>query len=283
MISSSSPPRKVAVITRTRKRPLFLQRAKNSILQQTYNDFVWIIVNDGDAPEPVEVLAADARSHGRDVRTLHLPQQSGMEYASNHGIKSCHSTYIAIHDDDDAWHPDFLTTLVKGLDSKPNWLGAAARVEQITERVDNSRIIEVGRELFMPWLRAFYLIDMLQRNLFPPIALLFRRSIYDQLGGFDAKLPVLGDWDFHLRMLQAGDIGFVDQVLAYYHVREEKSPDGNTITSNLSLHAETDAMIRNYWLRQDLQAGKFGLGSLASLARQHLAMWKLLYRITDKN
>jgi len=280
-VRTKPPHRKVAVITRTRERPLLLQRAKHSIAGQNFQDFLWVIVNDGDAPEPVEVAAAEARREGCEVLTRHLPRRSGMEFASNHGIRSSRSEFIAIHDDDDTWHPDFLAMLVEALEKRPDWLGAASRVEQVTEHIEDNRITEVDRVPFMPWIRAFYLIDMLQQNLFPPIALLFRRSLYDKLGGFDAELPVLGDWDFHLRMLQAGEIGLIDQTLAYYHLRQEGS-QGNTITDKLFLHAETDALIRNHWLRRDLKVGRFGLGSLASLARQHWAMWKLLYQLTGR-
>jgi glycosyltransferase involved in cell wall biosynthesis len=269
---------RVAVITRTRERPLLLERAMQSVAGQSVRDFVWVIVNDGGAKDPIEVTATKARRKGVEVIIRHLPRQNGMEYASNVGINTCKSDYIAIHDDDDAWNPDFLKTMLPVLDARRDWLGAACRTEQVTERIEGGKIIELERAVFMPWVRAFYLIDMLQQNLFPPIAFLFRRSIYDKLGGFDAKLPVLGDWDFHLRVLQAGEIGLVDQMLATYHLRHQEGPDGNTITANIALHAEIDALIRNRWLRQDLAKGRFGLGSLAGLARQHNAMWKLLRR-----
>jgi len=278
----SLPRRKVAVITRTRERALLLQRAKASILAQTHKDFLWVIVNDGGAHDPVDAVAADACKQGCNAVALHLPHQSGMEFASNHGIKSCKSDFLAIHDDDDAWHPDFLKTLVAALEEKPNWLGAVCRVEQVTERIENNAIIEIERTVFMPWVRALYLIDMLQQNLFPPIALLFRRSAYNKVGGFDAELPVLGDWDFHIRLLRRGDIGLIDHRLATYHLRHQKGTDGNTVTSQQELHAEIDAMIRNKWLRHDLDSGRFGLGSLVSLARQHNAMWRFLYQLTAK-
>jgi glycosyltransferase involved in cell wall biosynthesis len=279
---SLAPQHKVAVITRTFNRPLLLQRAMQGVVGQSFKDFVWVIVNDGGEAGAVDQVAAAARDKGCNVQVQHLTKQGGMENASNVGIRSCASDFITIHDDDDSWHADFLATLVPALEQRPDWLGIVARTEQVTERIEGAAIHEIGREPFMPWLRAFYLIDMLQQNLFPPIALLFRRRVYDRLGGFNARLSVLGDWDFHVRLLRAGEIGLVDQVLTFYHLRHQEGVDGNTITNNMALHAETDAAIRNGWLREDLENRRVSWGALAGLARQHWAMWKLLHKMTDK-
>ena len=50
------------------------------------------------------------------------------------------------------------------------------------------------------WLQNVYLSDLAVENRFPPISFLFRRSVYDKIGGFDEELPVLGDWDFNLKV-----------------------------------------------------------------------------------
>lgn len=60
-----------AVITRTKSRPLLLQRAMASVAAQTFRDFTWVVVNDGGEPGPVDRMAAEARSRGIDVSVLH--------------------------------------------------------------------------------------------------------------------------------------------------------------------------------------------------------------------
>jgi hypothetical protein len=84
-------------------------------------------------------------------------------------------------------------------------------------------------------------------------------------------VPVLGDWDFHLRFAMRSDIGVIQRPLANYHHRidigEKDSAYGNTVIDGIDFHVEYDARLRNEWLREDMAAGKIGLGTLVGLAR----------------
>ena len=57
MVKSTSIP-KVAIITRTKDRSKFLERAVQSVLQQTMKDYVHVILNDGGAKNEVNKLLA---------------------------------------------------------------------------------------------------------------------------------------------------------------------------------------------------------------------------------
>lgn len=283
MLSRSSA--RVAVVTRTRNRPLLLPRAADSVSRQTFRDLVWVVVNDGGDPAPVRQAAARVRAAGFAVVECHQADSRGMEAASNRGCRAADSAYLAIHDDDDSWEPEFLAHTVAALAAEPSWAGVVTRAHRVEERLTATGWEELNREVFNPWVRAIHLVDMMQRNLFPPIALLFRRDAYDQVAGFDEALPVLGDWDFNLRLLLHRDLGFLPLTLANYHIRSSGTGgvgDGaddaylNTVSQDPAVFARHDAALRNHWLRRELAEGRFGLGALAALGRQHLAMWEVL-------
>jgi hypothetical protein len=267
----------VVVVTRTKNRPLLLPRARESVEAQSYEDRLWVLVNDAGAREPIEREAAAARAKGLDTLVIHRDQSSGMEAASNHGIGSSTSEFVVIHDDDDTWHPDFLTRTVAFLRDNPTFVGVTTRCFRVEETLS-----EAGPKIFQttPYndrLHAMHLGDMAIQNQFPPISFLFRRSLYEQLGGFDESLPVLGDWDFHLRALLVGDIGVIPEKLANYHLREQPagglSQYGNTITSGDEMHLLHDSLYRNQKLREDIEAGRPGIGFLLTMGRmeQHLS------------
>ena len=69
----------VAIVVRTRNRPLLLARALADIFSQTYSDFTVTVVNDGGAPADVEqvVSALPARNRER-TRILHRAASEGM-------------------------------------------------------------------------------------------------------------------------------------------------------------------------------------------------------------
>lgn len=258
--------KKVAVITRTKNRALLLKRALESVSSQTFRDFLWVIVNDAGERPPVEEIAAEARRRGIETRVLHREKSVGMEAASNAGIRSCASEYIVIHDDDDSWAPVFLERTTAFLDSEPLFAGVITHTTRVNEVIENGAVRTTSQYGFNTWLKSVYLMEMLMVNSFPPISFLYKRSVYDTLGGYDESLPVLGDWDFNIRFLRCADIGVIQEQLANYHFRENISDAGdvcgNTVVAGLEKHARYDAILRNHYFRTD----PAGLGTLINLA-----------------
>ena len=272
----------VAVITRTKDRPILLKRAKESICGQVFKDFIWVIINDGGNINGLSEIVEEAKSQGINVLFINNENSRGMEAASNLAIKSSDSKYIVIHDDDDSWESDFLETTVTFLESDKNKIfgGVVSRVNLIEEVLENNLCRKVKSYPFNEWLNHIYFRDLLSHNLFPPISFLFKRSIYDKTNGFDESLPVLGDWDFHMRFLMYANIAVIPKILANYHQRIN-TPQAvycNTVVDGIALHHTYDMVIRNKYLRDDIQNNKNGLGMLMN-ARQALVLPKLEYEI----
>lgn len=278
-MKSSSVKPVVAVITRTRNRPLMMARALDSLSAQVFSDLAWILVNDGGEPGPVESIAELGRQRGLCVTVLHHQQSRGMEVASNAGIRASDSEFIVIHDDDDSWEPAYLETCVGFLREFPHYAGVVTQSTKIEEEVLPNGIKILARSPFNPGLMSIYLHEMAQENTFPPISFLYRRSVIDEIGLYAEELPVLGDWDFNLRFLERHDIGVIPAALANYHHRRAL-PDaqghyGNSLYAGQNRHIEYDAIVRNRLLRRDLALGKPGLGWLVATGRQHLALRRL--------
>ena len=266
-MSEGRPPL-VAVVTRTRDRPLFLARALESVAAQTFTDVVWVVVNDGGARAPVDAVIAGARARGLAVELIHREASTGMEAASNAGVGASVSEFVVLHDDDDSWDPRFLARMTETLTGWPQRVGVACWTQEVRERLDGATIVETGRRRSADSPAAVSLGLLAARNLFPPIAFLYRRAAYDAAGGYDETLPVLGDWDFNLRLARQSEIGVLPEELARYHVRRDGDHEGaNSVTRHKALHAETDLAIRDRYLREDLESGVFGLGALMTMAR----------------
>jgi glycosyltransferase involved in cell wall biosynthesis len=264
---------KVAVITRTRERPLMLRRALDSVCSQTMTDLIWAIVNDAGEKEPVEAIAEAARSRGCTVLTVHNEIQKGMEAAANAGISQTASSYIVVHDDDDSWDPRFVEACTSFLDQRPEFVGVVTQTVSVKERILPDRILELKRGPSRRNLKAIHIADRARSNLFPPISFLYRRDLFDKIGGYDEAMKVLGDWNFNLHALLLGDIGVIDEPLARYHVRPhlESRQDSysNTVVSGLTDHHEHEALFRNRHIRNDIALGKVGLGTMLAIGRLH--------------
>lgn len=259
------------IITRTKNRPFFLKRAIDSVCRQTHTDWLHVIVNDGGESEPVDSLVASyPESYRKKCKVLHLPKSLGMEAASNHAIRSFDSQYLVILDDDDSWHPEFLAKTTARLDKKriPTLGGVVTFAVKVIEQVEGTEVREVKREPFNDFLQAVTLYEMAAGNLFTTNSFLFERKAWEEVGGFDPELPVLGDWEFNIRFLAKFDIDLVHESLSYFHhrVTNQQSSFGNSGVGGRRDHIFYSMFIRNRLIRQDLKDGKFGLGMLVNNA-----------------
>ncbi|GGG47797.1 hypothetical protein GCM10011374_07760 [Kocuria dechangensis] len=255
--------RTVAVVMRTKDRPVLLRRALDDVLAQTFADWRLVVVNDGGAPGPVDELVArreDALA-GR-VTVLHHRRSVGMEAATNRGLRAAESEFVAVHDDDDQWHPTFLQRTVAHLeDPRTTDDGVMVRTEIVYERVEGDVVREEGRELFWADLHEITLTDLLKINRAVPISFLYRRAVHGVLGDYDESLPVVGDWEFHLRFLQTFTVGFLDgRPLAFWNQRPgQAGPLGNSVTDLTDAHRRYDLLVRERHLKQWTAENGIGL------------------------
>jgi glycosyltransferase involved in cell wall biosynthesis len=247
---------RVAVITRTKNRPVLFRRAAESVGSQTLTDLVWTVVNDGgDAAEVVDIMRA-AQIDPRRMMLVSHGKSQGMEAASNAGIAASDSDYIVIHDDDDSWHPEFLERTVAFLDAPEGarYGGVATHSQYISEEIRDDIVIEHDARPYNDWVRNVHLSEMACGNFFPPIAFVFRREVLERIGGFNEALPVLGDWFFNLEFLLEDDIAVLPEPLARYHHRDRGDTAGsayaNSVIGGVSKHEEFAAVARNAFLRR---------------------------------
>jgi len=275
----------VAVITRTKDRNLLLPRAVESVLNQTENNWVHVIVNDGGNAALVDQLLApyQERYQGR-LRVLHHEQSRGMEAASNAGIQASDSKYILIHDDDDSLEPIFLERCITELSNCPfpSVKGVVTHITQIFEKIENDKITEVRRITYDPDLTAITLPLMSEVNRFMPISFLFERNVFGHVGYFDETLPVIGDWEFNIRFLMQFDIIVIKETLANYYIRTNSPPKySNTVTVGKDAHLFHRSLIINKHIRNDLQSGKITQGMLLAYGDYFLRIGHNLWRFNQ--
>lgn len=259
----------VTIVTRTKNRPVLLPRALASVLSQTHEDWHLYVVNDGGERKPIDDLISHyfTAFNGR-ITAIHHEESQGMEAASNAALRTSHGDFIAIHDDDDSWHPKFLEETIEFLLASGNQRYAAVvtHCTEIRERVVDDGIVEEGRRMWAGNRKFIDFADMLQQNNVPSIALLIRRSAAQRLGYFNESLPVLGNWDFNLRLMYMGDIAVIPKSLAYYHTRCSVGHQhySNSMSGlHQSQYELYFGLYRNSLFRASLQNGISHLGPLS--------------------
>lgn len=108
---------KVTVLMPVYNAEVYLEEAIESILDQTYRDFEFLIINDGSTDESKKIIESYT---DRRIRLENNKKNRGLNYSLNKGIDLARGKYIARMDADDVSLPDRLQVQVEFMDKNPD-------------------------------------------------------------------------------------------------------------------------------------------------------------------
>lgn len=244
---------RVSIVIRTKDRPVMLARALENVLGQSWTDWQMVIVNDGGEVPVLEATLAPFQQRLADrVTVVHNSESSGRPAAANRGFERATGEFVAVHDDDDLWHPEFLQRTVGHLERHPADVAVVVQSEIVDERAEAGGFVEVARYPFGPPADVVSLVDLILINRMVPISMLLRRDVLEELGGWDETLLCVEDWEFNLRLATAGPIGYLHgEPLAFWMQRPSVTdgPMATSMVGNAKEHYEFDRLVRERALR----------------------------------
>ena len=167
----------------------YLAQAVESILDQTWTDFEFIIVNDGSTDETANILASYD-----DPRMRVLTQANrGISRARNWALAQSRGRFVAVMDADDVSLPMRLERQVAFLETHPDVgiLGTAARfIDEFEDR---------EWEYWPPTAGDRLRHHLVQGNPFIHTSVIMRRSILEAVGGYSEEYPYLVDYELFVR------------------------------------------------------------------------------------
>lgn len=205
----------VSVIMPVYNAERYLTEAVESILRQTFRDFELIVIDDCSTDSSLAMMKSFAEGDER-VRLLENAQNLGITPTLNRGIQAARGKYIARMDADDVSLPDRLEKQVAFLQANPeiglisgDALGIDANGIEID--ADYSLTVEPG---YVKWLLLFTC----------PIthpAVMGRKALFEQAGGYDVVLQYAQDYDLWQRMSQFTQITNLPDVLVRRRVHSQ--------------------------------------------------------------
>ena len=195
----------VAVVVPVRDRAAMVSEAIASVLAQTYRDFALVVVDDGSTDGSASIAEAALADAPPGARVLRQETQ-GVAAARNAGVAAVDCRWIAFLDSDDLWLPTKLAAQMAWLAARP-----AYRIAQTGERWLDQGWHRNPRQWHRKEERLFP--RCLVRCLVSPSAVIIRRDLYDDLGGFDASFTVCEDYELWLRIALREPVGLVPEPL----------------------------------------------------------------------
>ena len=179
----------------------YLGGAIESVLAQSYPETEIIVVDDGSTDDSLNVLH---RYEGR-LRWMRQERQ-GVSTARNRGAQESRGELLAFLDADDLWHPKKLERQVERL-TADNGLGLIHCGETVID--DHGRTLVVRCEGGEGWVAEALLRYQRIVVFGPGSPSLIPRRIFEEIGGFDARLTTFADWDLAYRIACRYRIGCV--------------------------------------------------------------------------
>jgi glycosyltransferase involved in cell wall biosynthesis len=258
----------------------FLREAIDSVLQQSFTDFEFIIVDNQSTDKTVEIIKSytDPR-----IKFFQNETNIGLIPNWNMAMSKASGQYMKVMPADDLIYPDNLKLLLEVLDKDVNkrisMVCSRKQVIDETGRVILTRGYAGKTEKEIPGLKAIHKNIRSGGNIIGEAgAILFRREILAKTGVFNSKYYYVLDIDLWYKILQHGNLYYLPKALSAFRVSSasestviKDSQLGDIRGFNTMLSRQKELKVSFY----TLQMGSFKAW-LSSVAK------KLIYRFLIK-
>lgn len=201
---------KVSIIIACYNDPYVVEAVK-SANSQTYQNKEIILVDDGSNEEVAEII----QNLKNEVDHILVQENSGQSIARNNGIKKSTGELILNLDSDDFFEPNFCEKAMEVFNNNRTVKIVTCKAR----RFNINGIIDV----FTP--RGGTIDDFLFSNSALGSSM-FRRTDWNEVGGYEENLPILGfeDWELYLNLLKSGGQAYVlNEELFNYRIRKNST------------------------------------------------------------
>jgi hypothetical protein len=210
--SSQTPP--VSVVMAVHNGERFLRDSIDSILNQTFADFEFIIVDDGSTDSTVAILTsyADSRIHViRNDKTIGLPT------SLNLGIGAAEGAYIARMDSDDISLPERFARQVAYLIDYPHIDVLGTWFTHLTHHGERLNTVELPLTHGMiAWSLLFF------TPISHPTAII-RRTVLQRVGGYNTDYPLAQDYELWTRLIHHAQFANLPEALVLYRIQTDEA------------------------------------------------------------
>lgn len=216
----------VSVVVPCYNQAQYLPETLNSVLQQEYENWECLIINDGSPDNTEEVAQEWCKKDSRFK--YHKKENQGLAHTRNYGINLAEGVYILPLDSDDYIGSQYLSEAIKAFKKDPE-----------------TKLVYCNRTLFGTKnqkliLKPYSFEDMLTENRIPPSGI-FKKSDFLKTNGYNTKMSTQGleDWDFWLSLLDSkSKVVKLEGYHFFYRVKEVSMLTEITIQKNEELLKE---------------------------------------------
>ena len=200
---------KLSVVMSVYNGEAFVADAMTCILDQTYRDFEFIVINDGSTDGSLAILSEFA---AKDTRVRIIDQaNTGLTIALRRGIDEARGEYIARMDVDDVSLPTRFAKQMALFERHPEFVAVTTDVEHFLEDGSFYALAQLRRDT-----RLLPLLLVFSNVIGGHGQMMFRRDAYLEAGGYNPEYRYAQDGELWIRLADLGPFGIVPETLYRY-------------------------------------------------------------------
>jgi len=210
----------VSVLMRVHNGERFLAQAIRSILGQTFRDLELIILDDGSTDTTATIAESFRRADARVV--LHRDERrGGVAVALNRAASTARGEFLAVMDADDVALPRRIETQVRFLREHPSVCLVGSSISVIDEAANHICTLRYPvNSARIDQARAY-------SNPIATSTAMFRRSVFNAVGGCRSVLLYSEDYDLWLRMGEVSETTNVGEILVLYRIHKAQQSNAD--------------------------------------------------------
>lgn len=210
----------------------YIEKAVESVLNQSFQGFELIIVNDGSTDNSLEIVQQllygaksrynnlhAERSRGATTKQLNIINQpnAGVSTARNKGVEAAKNDYIAFLDADDWWDPNYLMEMQQLIKSYPEAGLWSAKYFKVKNGKNIKANIGLENEFENGYINYF---KVYSKTMWMPItssSFIIQKKIFNEFNGFNTNLKLGEDFDLWVKIALKHKIAYLNKPLVFYN------------------------------------------------------------------
>ena len=202
-----------------------IAKAIHSVLNQTYNDFELIVVNDGSTDDSFETVRQLNQLSDKSFNILDQPN-TGVSTARNNGTRLATNDYITFLDADDWWDSTYLAEMKLLIEDYPDAGIYAAKYAQVKHGKKKEAVIGLSDGFSSGYINYF---EVYAKTMWMPVSssssIMPRRLFLDHKG-FKPEIKLGEDFELWVRLALNYPVAFLNKVLVFYNQDVDVSDRG---------------------------------------------------------
>lgn len=265
---------KVSICIPTYNGESHLQKALDSILEQSYRYFEVVISDDGSIDQTLQIAERFKDQADFLVRIYnHSPEGIGANW--NNCLKYAKGEYIKFLFQDDIIYPDCIKKMVELLEHKKEVALVASKrdilletgmtsalkkwlhtYENLQKEFDGNEreLLILDKNLF---LSENFMTTPLRNKIGEPSVVMFRRNVINTVGFFNEDLKQILDYEFYYRILKKHKVAILPEKLGAFRIHENQATNINRIVKIDDYEIYDQILYKDYfWLLNSKQQKK---------------------------